>query len=278
MGDERYLFTSESVAPGHPDKLADQISDAVLDAVIEQDRDSRVACETLVTTGMALLAGEITSHAMVDYTAVARDTMREVGYTDPEVGLDADSCAVLVSFGRQSPDIARGVDREGPEHGPQGAGDQGMMVGFACRETPELMPLPIMLAHRIMMRLRDARCDGTLPYLRPDGKSQVSVEYEHHTPIRVHTVVLSAQHSPDVEMERMKENAWCCGGGGGVKSAFADFALWTATERLEEAKATGAEALVSACPLCKMNFSDAAKAGAGDMAIYDITELVAQAI
>jgi S-adenosylmethionine synthetase len=194
-------MTSEAVSVGHPDKVADQISDAVLDAHFQQDPYSRVACETLVTTGLCLIAGEITSDAQVNCRELARETIREIGYTDAEMGFDADTCSVLVGLDRQSPDIALGVD-EGEEK-ELGAGDQGMMMGFACNETPQYMPLPIQLAHELMHRLAQVRRDGTLPYLRPDGKSQVTVEYEDNEPVRLDTIVLSAQHHPDVKREQL---------------------------------------------------------------------------
>jgi S-adenosylmethionine synthetase len=204
MWQGRHLFTSEAVCIGHPDKLADQISDAVLDAFIAQDPYSRVACETLVTTGMALLAGEVTSKAVVNCAEVVRQVIRETGYTSSEAGMDADNCAVLVCLGRQSSDIALGVD-EDPSRGKSiGAGDQGMMIGFACTETPELMPMPIQAAHNIMGRLLHARRSGEVPYLRPDGKCQVTVEYDGRTPVRIATVVLSAQHDPDVAHEKIR--------------------------------------------------------------------------
>jgi len=195
---QRYLFTSESVTEGHPDKIADQISDSVLDAVLEQDLNGRVACEALVTTGLALVAGEITTKAHFDYTKITRDTIRRIGYTDARWGFDADGCAVLVAVKEQSPDIAMGVD-------PGGAGDQGLMFGLACDETEELMPLPIMLAHRLTEQLARARRDGSLDFLRPDGKSQVTVEYENGRPRRVDTVVVSAQHSDAVKIETVRE-------------------------------------------------------------------------
>src|SRR6476661_7110773 len=193
----RYLFTSESVTEGHPDKIADQISDSVLDAILAQDPAGRVACETLVTTGIAMIAGEITTKASVDYQKVVRDAIKEVGYTRAKYGFDFETCAVLSSIHEQSPDIAQGVD-------PGGAGDQGLMFGYACIETDELMPLPIMLAHRLVKGLSCARRDGLLDYLRPDGKSQVSVEYDNGRPVRIDTVVVSTQHSSTVTNETMR--------------------------------------------------------------------------
>jgi S-adenosylmethionine synthetase len=195
----RHLFTSESVTEGHPDKIADQISDAILDAILAQDPVSRVACETLVTTGLAIVAGEITTTAFVDFQDVVRSTISEVGYTRGKYGFDAETCAVLSSIHSQSPDIAMGVDTGG-------AGDQGLMFGFACIETDELMPLPIMLAHKLTKGLSCARRDGVLDYLRPDGKSQVTIEYDGDTPVRVDAVVVSSQHSPLVTQETMKED------------------------------------------------------------------------
>ena len=192
------MFTSESVTEGHPDKVADQVSDAVLDEVLAQDPTGRVACETLVTTGLVLLAGEITTTAKVDFAGVARRTVLDIGYDRPEYGFEGNTCSVLSAIDPQSPDIAMGVDIGG-------AGDQGLMFGFACRETPELMPLPVTLAHRITRRLAEARRAGDPPWLRPDGKSQVTVEYRGHEPVRIHTVVVSTQHEPDVgrpEIER----------------------------------------------------------------------------
>jgi len=195
----RHLFTSESVTEGHPDKIADQISDSILDAILAQDPMSRVACETLVTTGLALVAGEITTTAKIDYQDVVRKTIAEVGYTRGKFGFDAETCAVLSSIHSQSPDIAMGVDTGG-------AGDQGMMFGYACNETEELMPLPIMLAHKLTRGLSQLRRNGTLDYLRPDGKSQVTVEYDGTKPIRIDAVVISSQHSPLVSQETMKED------------------------------------------------------------------------
>ena len=198
MSSHRYLFTSESVTKGHPDKIADQISDGVLDAILAQDPRGRVACETLVTTGLALIAGEITTTASVNYTALVREIINEIGYTDPSYGFSGDHCAVLVALNRQSPDIARGVD-------PGGAGDQGLMFGFACDETDELMPMPIALAHRIVNRLAELRENSTIEWLRPDGKSQVTIEYDGYQPIRVHTVVVSTQHAPDVSDQEIRD-------------------------------------------------------------------------
>jgi S-adenosylmethionine synthetase len=192
-----YLFTSESVTEGHPDKISDQISDAVLDAALAVDSKARVACETLVTTGLVVVAGEITTNAVIDYSRVARETIREIGYTRAKYGFDCDTCAVLSALDRQSPDIAMGVDTGG-------AGDQGLMFGFACNETPELMPLPIQLAHLLAKRLSEVRKSGELPYLRPDGKSQVTVEYRDGRPFRLEAVVISSQHSPDVTNEQLR--------------------------------------------------------------------------
>ncbi len=205
MASGRYLFTSESVSMGHPDKLADQISDGVLDALFAQDPFSRVACETMVTTGVAVVAGEITTKAVVDYPSVIRDVIRHVGYTNDLMGINADTCAVMVSLDRQSPDIAQGVD-EDEAHGKEiGAGDQGLMFGFACNDTPELMPLPIALAHRILNRLTHARFEGETSWLRPDSKSQVTVEYDGHKAVRIDTVVVSTQHSPDVSYQEIHD-------------------------------------------------------------------------
>src|SRR5260221_11177937 len=198
-GKGRYLFTSESVTEGHPDKIADQISDSILDAILAQDPMSRVACETLVTTGLAIVAGEITTSARIDVQAVVRGTITEVGYTRGKFGFDAETCAVLSTIHSQSPDIAMGVDTGG-------AGDQGLMFGFACTETEELMPMPLMLAHKLVKGLSCLRRDGTLDYLRPDGKSQVTVEYEGTRPVRVDAVVVSSQHSPLVTNETMRED------------------------------------------------------------------------
>ncbi len=192
-----FLFTSESVTEGHPDKIADQISDAVLDAALAEDPTARVACETLVTTGLVVVAGEITTSARIDFSRVARDTIRDIGYTRAKFGFDAETCSVLSALDRQSPDIAIGVDSGG-------AGDQGLMFGFACNETPELMPLPIQLAHVLARRLSEVRKSGDMPYLRPDGKSQVTVEYRDGRPFRVEAVVISSQHGPDVSNEQLR--------------------------------------------------------------------------
>ena len=198
MPPKNFIFTSESVTEGHPDKIADQISDAILDAMIEQDPDSRVACETLITTGLVVISAEITTKSQVDIQQVARNTIREIGYTDSAMGFDANTCSVLLTIDRQSPDIALGVDRKG-------AGDQGLMFGYACDETEEFMPSPILYAHKLARRLSEVRKDGTLPFLRPDGKSQVTFRYENGEPVGVDTVVVSSQHSEDVSQKVLKE-------------------------------------------------------------------------
>jgi S-adenosylmethionine synthetase len=203
MKKERFLFTSESVTEGHPDKVADAISDSILDAIMAQDRNCRVACETLVTTGLAFIAGEITTSCYVDMPAVVRETIRDIGYSSSQMGFDWQTCSVITSIGHQSPDIALGVNAGANKE--QGAGDQGLMFGFASDETPELMPMPIMYAHKLTQRLSQVRKNGALDFLRPDGKSQVTIEYENGTPLRIDTVVISAQHKPDVTYEDLRE-------------------------------------------------------------------------
>jgi S-adenosylmethionine synthetase len=200
-----YLFTSESVSEGHPDKVADQISDAVLDAILAQDKYARVAAETLVNTGLVLMAGEITTTAIVDFQQVARDTIKRIGYDNTEFGIDYKGCAVLVAYDKQSPDIKQGVDKAQDDPLNQGAGDQGLMFGFACEETPQFMPLPIYLAHRLVERQSELRRDGRLPWLRPDAKSQVTVRYADGRPVSIDTVVLSTQHAPEVSLEQVRE-------------------------------------------------------------------------
>jgi S-adenosylmethionine synthetase len=198
-----FMFTSESVSEGHPDKMCDQISDAILDALLTEDPHSRVACETLVKTGMCVVAGEITSKAVVPYADIARRTVKEIGYTSSDMGFDADTCAVLIAVDRQSPDISQGVTEGEGLHKEQGAGDQGLMFGFACNETDELMPFPIQMAHRLVDNLSAVRKAGRVDYLRPDAKSQVSVEYKDGRPVRIDSVVISTQHSPDVAHEKL---------------------------------------------------------------------------
>ena len=201
----RCLFTSESVTMGHPDKVADSISDSILDAMLAQDNKSRVACETLVTTGLVVVAGEITSRAVVDIPSVVRNAIRKIGYTDPSIGFDFDNCAVMVTIDKQSPDISQGVTKGAGLHKEQGAGDQGLMFGYACRETRELMPMPIHLAHLLTTRLEKMRQNKKLPWLRPDGKSQVTVEYENGKPKRIDTVVISTQHSESVAYRSLRK-------------------------------------------------------------------------
>jgi len=198
MSSNRHLFTSESVTEGHPDKIADQISDAILDAVLAEDPVGRVACETLVTTGLAMISGEITTRTYVDFPSIVRNTIREIGYTRAKYGFDSETCAVISSIDPQSPDIAQGVDTGG-------AGDQGLMFGFAVRETPELMPLPIQLAHKLVKRLTDTRKSGDLDFLRPDGKSQVTIEYDGKRPVRASAIVISTQHSPNVSNTDLRD-------------------------------------------------------------------------
>jgi S-adenosylmethionine synthetase len=214
MSQERYLFTSESVTEGHPDKVADQISDAILDEILIQDPKARVACEVMVSTGLVFVAGEITTTAMVDYPEVVRRTVKEVGYNSPDLGFDSATCAVMVSLDKQSPDIAQGVNQSHEAkigiasdlYDEIGAGDSGMVVGYACRETPELIPMPISLAHRLSFGLAEERKSGRIPYLRPDGKTQVTVEYIDNKPYRVHTIIVSTQHDPDIPVERIERD------------------------------------------------------------------------
>ena len=201
-----YFFTSESVSEGHPDKVSDQISDAILDAILTQDPKARVAAETLCNTGLVVLAGEITTHANVDYIQVARNTLREIGYDNTDYGIDYKGCAVLVAYDKQSPDIAQGVDKAHDDGLDQGAGDQGLMFGYACDETPELMPLPIYLSHRLVERQSQLRRDGRLNWLRPDAKSQVTLRYVNGKPDSIDTVVLSTQHSADIPLEQLRES------------------------------------------------------------------------
>ncbi|HEY9381591.1 MAG TPA: methionine adenosyltransferase [Burkholderiales bacterium] len=201
----QYLFTSESVSEGHPDKVADQISDAILDAILAQDKHSRVAAETLCNTGLIVLAGEITTNAMIDYQTIARDTVKRIGYDNTDYGMDYKGCAVLVAYDKQSPDIAQGVDEGKGLNLEQGAGDQGLMFGYACDETPQLMPLPIYLAHRLVERQSELRRDGRLPWLRPDAKSQVTVRYVDGRPTEIDTIVLSTQHAPEIEHKQLTE-------------------------------------------------------------------------
>ncbi|MCW5596945.1 MAG: methionine adenosyltransferase, partial [Rhodocyclaceae bacterium] len=200
-----FLFSSESVGEGHPDKVADQISDAVLDAILAVDKHSRVACETLVSTGLVVISGEITTSAHINYREIAQDTVKRIGYDNSDIGFDYKSCAILTAINRQSPDIAQGVDEGQGLDLEQGAGDQGLMFGYACNETPQLMPMPIYYAHRIMQRQAEVRRDGRLPWLRPDAKSQLTVKYVDNKPVAIDTVVVSTQHDPDVSHAQLSE-------------------------------------------------------------------------
>ncbi len=204
-GMDKYLFTSESVTMGHPDKVSDHISDSILDAMLAQDPKSRVACETMVTTGLVIVAGEITSTAIVDIPTIVRNTIKEIGYTDPAMGFDYENCAVMVTLDKQSPDISQGVTEGTGLHKEQGAGDQGLMFGFACKETPALMPMPIHLAHLLTSRLTQMRRNKKLPWLRPDGKSQVTVEYKNQKPVHINTVVIASQHDPNISYKQLRK-------------------------------------------------------------------------